>query len=201
MDAYTDLRNRARARRDETIREAHSLYKQALKRIDLLERSLGREKPKQAVVPEPEARRIMDLMVENMPKDRPFSSAELVELLRDLYPERDIAARTIRTYLHRLIVQGEIRRVCKPKGKEMLYAHKACTVETVPDQAAALTNVAEQVLQEAGPMTMLQLTLAIQDRGTRPDIKPHSLMQSLRRAIWDNQGRFVKGKDGRWNIA
>ncbi|MEX2307129.1 MAG: hypothetical protein WD738_06030 [Pirellulales bacterium] len=199
MDAYQQLRQRAKQRRDEAIREARSLYDQALKRIELLERSLGREMPKQTIVPEPDARRIMDLMVENMPMDRPFLAQELVELLRDLYPERDVAPKTVRAYLHRLIVRGEIRRVSRPKGKEVLYAAKTCTADGPPDAAAALINVAETVLREVGPMTMLQLTLAIQDRGTRPELKPHSLMQSLGRALRDNQGRFVKGKEGRWS--
>jgi hypothetical protein len=198
MNTYTTLRDRAGANRDEAIRDANSLYKQALKRIDQLERQLGREIPRQAIVPEPEAKNIMDLMVENMPKDKPFMAQELVDLLRDLYPERDLSPKTVRTYLHRLLVRGEIKRVCRPKGKEVMYGHKDCTVEGNPDETAALTNVAELALREQGPMTTLQLTLAIQDRGTRPELTPHSLMQSLGRALRDNQGRFVKGKDGRW---
>jgi hypothetical protein len=40
IDAYTQLRKRARAKRDESIREARSLYDQALKRIrELLEQT------------------------------------------------------------------------------------------------------------------------------------------------------------------
>jgi hypothetical protein len=201
MDTYTALRKRALAKRDEAIKDARSLYKQALRRIDQLERQLGREIPRQAIVPEPEAKKIMDLMLENIPKDRPFLAQELVELIRELYPERDVSPKTVRTYLHRLLVRGEIKRVCKPKGQEVMYGHRDCPAQGPPDEAAALTNVAETVLQEVGPMTMLQLTLAIQDRGTRPELKPHSLMQSLGRALRENQGRFVNGKDGRWGLA
>jgi hypothetical protein len=75
MDAYTELRQRARSKRDETIRDANSLYKQAIKRIDQPERQLGRAMPMQAVVSEPDAQGIMELMLANMPKARVWGSS------------------------------------------------------------------------------------------------------------------------------
>jgi hypothetical protein len=57
------------------------------------------------------------------------------------------------------------------------------------------------VLRELGPMNILNLTVAILARGRRPEVKPRPLMESLRRALCQNQGRFRKDGVGRWGVA
>jgi hypothetical protein len=200
MNAYQQLRQRAKQARDESIRDAQSLYKQAIRRIELLEKSLGGGTPKQALTPEPVAKALMALMLEKMPQDRAFTSHELVDHLRRAFPEREIVVRTVRTYLHRMAISGDVRRVCKARGQTVQWAARDCPVESVPDEAAALTNVCDHVLRQSGPMTLMDLTMAVQKRGTRPGAKPRSLMESLRRAMCQHQGRFVKGEGGQWNI-
>jgi hypothetical protein len=201
MNVYQELRIRARQKRDEAVRDAQSIYKQIIKRIELVERSLGCPLRQQPVTPESVAQSIMRLMVADMPKDRAFEGGELAALLRDRYPERQIDTRTVRTYLHRLSVQGLVRRVSKPNGRLVQWAARECPIEVVPDEAAALVNVTEVVLRESGPLNLMQLTLAMQKHGTRPELKPRSLMEALRRSLCYNQGRFLKGRDGRWGVA
>ena len=200
MDAYSTLRDKARVQRDTAIRDAQSLYKQTIKRIELLERSLGNYK-KQPVVPEPEQRAILALMREMIPKDRTFTMVEMAEMLRERYPDREFKTLTLKHYFHTLSVRGEIKRVAKLAGRQVTWADKDCDVQPTIDGAAELVYVAALVLEESGPMTMMELTLAIQSRGTRPDAKPRSLMVSLQRALWHNQGRFERAQGGRWGMA
>lgn len=201
MNAYQQIRERARRKRDEAIRDARSEYDQTMKRIEVVERSLGAPLLKQVVIPEPEVRKIMDLILEVIPKDRPFTSIDVVELLRDYYPEREFKPNTVRTYMHRLALFNKLKRICRLRGTEVTWAAIDCPVKEPYDGSASLVDVAELVLKESGPMTMLQLTLAVQKRGMRPEAKPRSLMESLRRALCHNQGRFRKGIEGRWRMA
>jgi len=58
---------------------------------------------------------------------------------------------------------------------------------------------AEIVLRERGPLTLVEIAMAVQAMGVRAGDDPQVLLNNLRASFRYHEGRFVRGKDGRWN--
>jgi len=63
-----------------------------------------------------------------------------------------------------------------------------------------LSDAAEVVLGEVGPLTAAEIVVNLKERGYRPDDDPHLLLNSLRDAFKRNRGRFERGEGGRWMV-
>jgi hypothetical protein len=64
----------------------------------------------------------------------------------------------------------------------------------------ALTNIAEQVLRERGPMTPTELVVMLQEQGYRATADPRRMVAALRNSVQRYAGRFSVALDGRWSV-
>lgn len=197
MDAYEQLKTQARQKRDAAVKRARVEYRDSLHRIDQLRATLGEDVPKgKASRRKPTIELICDLM----PRDRAFTFADIHRALTEAEPGREFNQLSVRTLLPRLQEQGIIRRVTKNQSGRVLWAAVGAPVADCPFGGKALTEVAEIVLKECGPLTPVELVVAIQDRGYRADANPRQLVASLRNAVRRYPGRFQTGQDGRWGV-
>lgn len=198
MDAFEALRKQAREKRNEAISLARAEYRQSIQQIDELQRGLGcgyRRVSRSKTQP------LQDLMLELIPKDRPFTVNDMVGWMKAKHPLRNFNTPTIRAIIPHLSERGVIHRVGRDAKGCVLWAAVGSKVKVSPYAAMPLTEVAEVILKERGPMRLVELVLAMQQAGFRKDADPRRLMQSLRWANKRYAGRFQVGEDGRWEMA
>src|SRR4051812_3598214 len=100
---FTELRRRAREKRDKLIADATKEYFDVLVKIATLEQDiLGRVPTNKKTV--------LQCVRQVMPKDRPFTTSDLKALLRGLDALRDWGTRAINDAVYRLMKTGKIRR-------------------------------------------------------------------------------------------
>lgn len=197
MDAYDTLRKQAVEKRDTAIVAARAEYRRSLQQIDDLCHSLGGDAPKPS---KSKAQPVLELICALIP-DRAFTVGEMVEMLRDAAPDRTFNVPTIRTFFPRLAEQGIIRKVSRSVGGQVLWAAADSDVDENPYRAMPMTDMAEQVLRECGPMRLHELVVAMQESGYRPDAEPRRLAASFRWSAKNSPDRFSRGEDGRWVTA
>lgn len=197
MSPFDALRKQAVEKRDTAIVAARAEYRQSLQQIENLCHSLGGDAPRPS---KSKARPILELICALIP-DRAFTVGEMVEMLRDAHSDRTFNVPTIRTFFPRLAEQGIIRKVSRSVGGQVLWAAVGADVDENPFRAMPMTDMAEQVLRECGPLRLHELVVAMQDRGYRPDAEPRRLAASLRWSAKNSQDRFTRGEDGRWDCA
>jgi hypothetical protein len=64
----------------------------------------------------------------------------------------------------------------------------------------ALTEIAEQVLRERGPMSPVEVVVMLQVQGYRADANPRRMVAALKNSVRRYSGRFTVGGDGRWSV-
>ncbi|MEM7478422.1 MAG: hypothetical protein AAF483_25850 [Planctomycetota bacterium] len=179
MDRFSELRKLAREKRDAAILAARDEYHEALQEIAMLEKRLkprkpslkGRKKPKV-----PMRVRIMDVV----PRDRNFTLAELLELLG--LPERESTA--VRATLDRLKKRGEIVQVRRGKGhKVALWAVKEFGEEVNVLNQMSMIEAARQVQTELEVPTLMELCVAMLDRGYQPGTDLQTFRKSLQQIL------------------
>lgn len=198
MDAYDDLRKQARDKRDRAILAARAEYETALAAIRSLKAKLTgetlRKRPGGAVVPK--QRPIIDLICDVLPADRTFTVAEIRDRLHAIEPSR--VFRSLKPLLHKLKSEGVIRPVSREGRGRVQWEYVAPRQSVIPFAALALTDAAEVVLRDAGPLRTTDLAVALQQRGYRADADPRVLVDSLGKALKRCVGRFAYGDGRRW---
>jgi hypothetical protein len=199
MDAINILRQQAAQKRDEAIKVARDEHRQTLRLIDELAMQLFHETQPTRRGHE-RKRPIIDLIVDYMPKDRPFAIRELLAKLRKVDPKRIFHEPTFRTLFKRLIDQGRIRKVSKGDRGFILWAASECPEsDQGPLATVSISNAMESVLRELGPLKPVEIVLAVQERGYRPDSNRRVLLGTLSTAFKRNSDRFQQLDDGRWS--
>jgi hypothetical protein len=198
MDAYEQLKEQARKKRDAALKRIRANYQATVAKIDALRTDLDGYAP---AAKAKKAKPILEMVCDLMPRDRGFTFADIHRLLLEACPGREFNELTIRTLLPKLEAQGILRRVTKNQQGRVVWAAAGAVVQESPFGAMATTDVAELILRESGPMMPAELVVAIQDRGHRTDASPRQLLASLRTAVQRYPGRFLTGEDGRWTAA
>lgn len=200
MDAIELLRKQAARKRDDAIQAARDEYHRNLKTIAELGLRLGH--PIKTTRGTPAKRIITELIVEYMPKDRPFSHREMVAILRKYVPNRRFQEPTIRTMFKKLADDGRVRRVRKGDHGFMLWAAPECPVEDAgPMASMSLPEAAEYVLKDRGPLRPVEIVLAVQELGYRADGDQRTMLSGLSQALKRYKDRFALGADGKWSAA
>jgi hypothetical protein len=177
-NAIRILREQAATKRDDAIKAARDEFTQTLRLIDDLGERLFYDH--RSAADKPAKRPIIDLIVDAMPKSRPFQLREVLAKLRKAYPKRNFHEPTIRTLFKRLSDQGLIRKLSKGDRGFILWAASQCPVaDGGPLATCSLPDVAEQVLRESGPLRAVEVILAVHERGYRPDADQRALLQNL----------------------
>lgn len=198
MDAYDQLRQQARKKRDAVIMSARRECRDSIRKIDAISRRLSQAALKRRAKP---GQPIIEMICDLIPQDRTFTFGEIVEQLQDADPGRDFNVPSLRTFFQKLRDRGIIRRVSKVDGGCVLWAATGHVIPDGPFGAMSLVDVAELVLRDAGPLWPTELVLTIQERGYRTDADPRKLLNSLQTSLKRNRERFVCDEDRRWGLA
>jgi hypothetical protein len=197
MDAYSQLEKQARKKRDAAISRARVEYRDTLQRIHNLRDALGESiEPQKRAKPKP----IVELVQELMPRDRAFTFADVLRILRDANPDREFSDPSIRSLLSNLDKKGIVRRVGSNQKGRVLWAAGDSKIEAEPYGQASLVDMAEAMLQKHGPLRPAELVVAIRETGYRADADPHATMAAVRQLLRRYTKRFSRGKDGRWQV-
>jgi hypothetical protein len=192
MDAFEALRHQAAQKRDAIIKAARAEFWRTAQAITVLRYRLDRNTPKRSG-PKPKA--LMALLCETIPRDRLFTIAEVIELLAEADPERHIHVRTIRPYFQRMEKKGLVRPIRRgPNG--IVWAAADCPVTPDPHGTRTLPEVAADTLREFGPLTAVELVLALQARGYRTDANPRTLYAAIKTSLRRNKQFRQDG--GKW---
>lgn len=98
-----------------------------------------------------------------------------------------------------MATKGIVDRITKNQSGRVLWAVKGANIAPCPFGPKPLTDIAEEMLQERGPMSPTELVVAIKETGYRPDASPQQLLATLRQSVRRYPARFAKGEDGRWS--
>jgi len=196
MDPYEQLRNEARQTRDKAYSRIRDQYRDSLRRIESLRAHLGGAPT--AIGKPRKGKSVVEMVCDLMPRDKGFTFADIHRLLQEANPGREFNQASIRTILPKLEAQGMIRRVTKNQRGHVVWAAAGVVIKESPFGAMALTDVAESILRECGPMTPVQLVVVMREKGHRADADPRKLVATLRQAVRRYPGRFTVETDGRW---
>ena len=194
MNDFNQMRELARAKRDEAIKTARLEYEATLESINELQKRLtkkpsqkGKSKP---IVP------LRVLIMEAVPADRTFTVPELLKWL-----ERPDTDKTIvRSTLDKMIKRGDIRRM--RRGRHHVAALFAVTSYGPKDlglNELSQIEAAKLVLHELGkPVDLTTLVVEMLERGYEPVKDETTLRRSLRQAMGRND--WFAEAEGIWSV-
>jgi hypothetical protein len=183
------LREQAARKRDKAIQAARNEYRDTLKQIDQLGMRLSLD-----VRTFRGARRkqpIHELIVQHMPKDRPFALRDLLPILSKAEPSRQFREQTIRVLFKRLIDEELVCKVRKSDHGFMLWRAPECPIDELgPLATVSVADAMEYALKREGPLRPVELLIAIQKYGYRPDAAPRNLLATLGQALKRSLTKF-----------
>jgi pentatricopeptide repeat protein len=62
-------------------------------------------------------------------------------------------------------------------------------------------QAAYALLSEGQPMTAVEIVVAMQERGCRPNDDPEKLLRTVRENFRWHSDKFTQGAEGRWGVA
>jgi hypothetical protein len=195
---YEELRRQAAAKRDKIIQHAKQEYRVAVRRIRALHQLVtGEAYP--AIRPPRRARdrTLADMLVEVLPKNRPFTVADACELVYADPLGCKYKETSIRAQFPVLAGRGLIHKIGRRSG-HVLWARNECEVDVCPFGSLTLPEIAEQLIAEHGPMRMMEIVVRMKERGYRPQEPNQTTYNILRRSMTRISGRFVRDEAGRW---
>jgi hypothetical protein len=65
-------------------------------------------------------------------------------------------------------------------------------------QPEKTVDVAEAVLRESGPLSLVELTLAVMARGHRSTDDPRAVSRAISNGLGYRKGRFARDGEGKW---
>lgn len=192
MEAFTELRRQARERRDKSIKLARDEYAATLTRIATLEQDLlGRDKP--------DHRTISSCIDSVIPKDRTFTTVDLMTSLEALDPRRNWRKRSLDTHISRLREKGIIRRVSKSKNNSpAIYVRTGTKTDPIPFEGMTLAEVVRKVLAERQPLRGVELSIAILEAGYQTAMTRDHFRTAV--SVILRKGGFANS-DGKWSVA
>jgi DNA-binding transcriptional ArsR family regulator len=190
MEAFNELRKRARDKRDKAIDSARKDYAATLTRISALEQDiLGREVSTHKT--------ISGCINRVLPSDRPFTTVDVMTALEALDPGRVWRKRAIDNHISRLRDRGVVTRLRKSNGTEpAIYARKGVETEPLPFQGKTLLEVVGEVLGDRS-LTVTELVVHMLEAGYVTKMTPKVLRSSVGALLRKEAGRF-KGEGGKW---
>jgi hypothetical protein len=183
---FTALRARARARRDKIIAEAKAEYESALKQIAVLEQDLlGKETQRHV--------KISTSIDRIIPKDRPFTTLDIMAALEASQPGRVWRPGSINNHMSWLRKKGIVKRLRKSNGTTpAIYAVKDLDVSNGPFGDATLGQAVAKVL--TSPMTQTELVVALLEAGYRTTMKREYLRNAVGEVLRKGGYRCEGGK-------
>lgn len=149
MNPFTALQKQAARKRDAAVARARAEYQDTCQRIQNLRDALGEPD----VLPEPtKLKPIIELIQELIPRDRAFTFADVLSLLRAAEPTREFNDPSIRSMIAVLGKRGVVRRVATNQKGRVLWAAADAKIDESPFGLAPLVDVAEAMLHKHGPM-------------------------------------------------
>jgi hypothetical protein len=190
MNEFIALRARARDKRDKLIAEARKDYEATLVTIASLEQDLlGRESSRH--------KRISASVESAIPRDRPFTTVDIMTSLEAIDPGRVWRKRSVDSHIARLRERGLVRRMRRAKSTEPAqYVRCGVEVERLPFEGMTLAEVIRAVLTK--PMTQTELVVRMVEAGydstmTKPALR-NAVGVELRKGGFGNEG-------GKWTPA
>jgi hypothetical protein len=198
MDVLKGLREQAARKRDKAIQAARNEYRDSLKEIDRLGMRLNLDV--RTYRGAKRKKTIYELIIEHMPRDRPFAHRDIMPILHKAEPYRQFQDATVRTIFKRLIDDGMVRKVRKSDHGYMLWAAPEFPIDEMgPLATVSIADAIEYVLRQQGPMRPVEIVLAIQKAGYRVDASPRNLLATLGQALKRNGGRFTLLTNRKWS--
>lgn len=159
---FTALRARARERRDKIINQAKADYEAALKQIAALEQDLlGKESTRH--------KKISACIDQCIPRDRTFTTLDILAGLEALDPGRVWRPGSINNYISQLRRKGLVRRLRKSNGTTpAIYVRAGVEVPEGPLGDLTLREVVARTLTR--PMNKAELLVAILESGYRTNM-------------------------------
>ena len=163
------LRRQAIDKRNKAIAQARTEYRLAVQQIADLAHTLGCAYQKPSRV---KHKAVLVLMAELVPQDRLFNVFDMMDMLRAECPDREFKMHSLRTFFPQLENQKLIRKVTRDDQGRVLWAAVGLKVESTEFGAMPLPAVAEKILRERGPLTLIELVIEMRRRGFRPHKDP-----------------------------
>ena len=177
MNAFNQLCEHAREKRDKAIRIAKADYQRTLLRIADLEQEL-----EGAVAP---THRTASACIDAvMPKDREFTIDDIMSGLQALAPKRTWRRRTVDSYLYRLREKNIVRRRRKhSKSRPAVYVLTNIEVEPLPFEDMTLGEAVAVVVAGADrELTQTEIVVKLLESGYQTDMEPKYLRNAVGQA-------------------
>lgn len=190
MQAFNDIRTRAREKRDKAIAAARDEYAATLRRIaDLEQDLLGRE---------PSTHKTAAACIDSvLPTDRVFTTVDVMAALETLDPKRDWRMRTINSHISRLRHRGIVRRVKKSQNTQpAIYVRVGVDVEPLPFEDMTLPEVVTAVLSKHQPIRQTDLVVAMLEAGYQTTMSPKRLRDAVGVVLRNGEG--FEQTNGEW---
>ena len=195
MNAFNELRRLAAEKRDNSIHRAKAEYQTALTRISELDQMIqGKFSPGRVSVS-----KAIDMV---LPKDRPFTTADVMAGLQALDPNRTWRERSINNYMSQLRKRGEVKRLRRNGiNRHALYVKAGVEVPELPFQDMLFVEVIEAVLVATGkPMTTTEIVVTALELGYQTEQSNKHFSNHTRTTLRDNPCRFEK-TNKKWAIS
>ena len=194
MNDFNQMRELARAKRDEAIKTARLEYEATLESINDLQKRLTK-KPSQKGKPKPLVPLRMMIM-DVVPADRTFTVVELLKWLKRPVTDTNLVGSTIT----KMIKRGELRRIRRGRNdRPALYAVADYGPKDLGLNELSQIQAAELVLRELGrPVGLTTLIVEMLQRGYEPIVNETTMRRSLRQAMARKDG-FVNS-EGVWSV-
>jgi hypothetical protein len=196
VEPYSLLRQQAADRRDRIINAARDEYRRAVQEIDALQRGLdGKPLTEKIASRNPS---IVKLIYSLMPKERAFTLSDIAGAVRQAHPAAKFRTLTLRYFLQQMEKTRIVIKIGRNDYGLTLWAASGVQGAECPRGQLVMIKLAEDILQECGPLASVTLAEKIQERGYRPNSDPRRLVGWLRRAMTKYPGRIVQEESGHW---
>lgn len=192
MESITELRRLARERRDKAISQAKKQYAATLARVAAVEQDLLGHQPS-------DHRCMSDIIEQAIPKDRQFTTGDVLAALQAMEPDRRWYLRTITNQIARLKSKGYIKRLRRPtRTTPAIYACVDSDAAKAAVEQKTLVEAAVEAL-EGTAMNATELSLAVLAAGYQTNMGYRRLRAEINTALRRVPDRFnFSGK--KWEL-
>ena len=172
-----NLRDAAAKKRDAAIKAAKAEYSETVQKIGELESRLSGQRRRKGS--KRDRIRLVDIIYDNLPTDRPFSFADVVGILEANPNARTYAQSSINMTISRMLKAGDIKRVRFAKtGQEALFALPDVKVEC----EKTMLSWAKEV-DGWREMEPVELMVRMTENGYEMEVPPSDAVRSLEREL------------------
>lgn len=177
MNAYKQLRDKAKARRDRIIDQAKGEYQRTLEIIAELETRLNAKPPRK------KARsnyvKLVDLIYSVLPSDRPFCLNDVIGFVAAADPNRRPSKGSVCTNLNRMLHAGSIKRVSYSQhNKPALFALPELEIEC----EKTMLDWAKEV-EGWETMEPVEIMVRMAEAGYEMEVAPNDAVRSLKKQL------------------